>query len=226
MNGMRLKNRFGVGLAATALVVVSTFAYGDVASAYEAGEKTEARQAAEDKKAALQEQIEQKRAAAQERAEQAKTEAKARVAENKQRLEGKKLEACEAREQRINRTMEQMATRGENHIAVFTKISDRVKTFYAEKGKTVTNYDALVADIDAKKQAAEAAVASAQSVGDVFSCDSDSPKIASEQFREAHKAQVAALKEYRTSVKNLIEAVKSAQSTETKSDGGEGATNE
>jgi hypothetical protein len=226
MNGMRLKNCFGVGLAAAAFVAVSTFAYGGTASALEATEKTEARHAAEEKKAALQEQVEQKRAAAQERAEQAKTEAKARVAENKQRLEGKKLEACEVREQRINRTMEQMTTRGENHIAVFTKITDRVKTFYAEKGKTVTNYDVLVADIDAKKQAAEAAVESARSVGDVFSCDSDSPKIASEQFREAHKAQVAALKEYRTSVKNLIEAVKSAQSTETKNSNDEGATNE
>lgn len=226
MSGMRLKNHFGVGLATAALVAVSTLTYGSTVSAQDGTEGTAARQAAEEKKAAIQQQVEQRRAAAQERAEQAKTEAQARVAENKQRLEGKKLEACEAREQRINRTMEQMTARGENHIAVFTKITDRVKAFYEEKGRTAANYDELVADIDTKKQAAEAAVESARSVGDVFSCDSDSPKIASEQFREAHKAQVAALKEYRTAVKNLIVAVKSAQSTDAGNASEEGASNE
>ena len=217
MNVIRLKNRIGAGVAVAALVTLSTCVYGGTARALEVTDRAALQQAAEEKKAAAQERAAQAKAQAQERAEQAKAQAQARASESKQRLEGKKLEACEAREQRITRTMEQMAKRGENHIAVFTKIADRVKAFYEEKGRTVADYDALVADVDAKKQAAEAAVASAQSVGDVFSCDGDSPKIASEEFREAHKAQVAALKEYRTSVKNLIVAVKSAQSAQTSS---------
>lgn len=230
MNANRLKNHIGAGFAVAALVVISACAYGGTANALEATDKAALQQAAEEKKAAAQERATQAKAEAQERAaqareraEQTKAQAQAHVAEGKQRLEGKKLEACQAREQRIARTMEQMTKRGENHIAVFTKIADRVKAFYEEKGKTVAGYDALVVDVDAKKQAAEAAVAGAQSVGDVFSCDSDNPKIASEEFREAHKAQVAALKEYRTSVKNLIVAVKSAQSAGAND---EGATNE
>lgn len=168
----------------------------------------------------------EKRHAAQEKAEQAKARAQAKVSEAKERLEGKKLKACEAREKRIDATMEQMTKRGQTHIAVFTKISDRVQAFYTDKGRTVENYDALVADVQAKKLAAEQAVSGAQSVGEVFSCASDNPKIASAEFRDAHKAQVAALKEYRTSVKNLIVAVKSAQSTEAKADKAGATTNE
>lgn len=170
--------------------------------------------------------IAEKRQAAQEKAEQAKTRAQAKVSEAKQRLEGKKLKACEAREKRIDATMEQMTKRGETHIAVFTKIADRVQAFYAEKGRTVENYEALVADVQAKKLAAEQTVSGAQSVGEVFSCTSDNPKIASAEFRDAHKAQVAALKEYRTAVKNLIVAVKSAQSTQAKVDKAGATTNE
>ena len=172
------------------------------------------------------ERIAEKRQAAQEKAEQAKARAEARVAEAKQRLEGKKLKACEAREKRIDATMEQMTKRGQAHIEVFTKISDRVQAFYSEKGRTVENYEALVADVEAKKLAAEQAVNSAQSVGGVFSCTGDNPKIASTEFRDAHKVQVAALKEYRTAVKNLIVAVKSAQSTQVKTDKAGETTNE
>lgn len=177
---------------------------------------------AEEKRMVAQE----KHRAVQERVEQAKVRAEARVAEAKQRLEGRKLKACQEREQRIEATMNQMTKRGENHIAVFTKIADRVKAFYTEKGRTAENYDVLVAEVDAKKLAAEEAVAGAQSVSEVFSCDSDNPKIASMEFRDAHKAQVSALKEYRTAVKNLIVAVKSAQSTAEKAESTEGSTNE
>lgn len=172
------------------------------------------------------EHMAEKKQAAQEKAEQAKARAQAKVSEAKQRLEGKKLKACEAREKRIGSTMEQMTKRGQSHIAAFTKISDRVQAFYADKGRTVENYDALVAEVQAKKLAAEQAVSGAQSVGEVFSCANDNPKIASAEFRDAHKAQVAALKEYRTAVKNLIVAVKSSQSTQVKTDRAGVTTNE
>lgn len=206
MNIFRRTNRVKTALLALAIGVTSTMGGGVVFAQTEANTSTVTR-AAEERK----QQAEERKQAAQEKAAEAKAKAQAKVEEAKQRLEGQKLKACEAREKRIAATMEQMAKRGENHVAVFTKITDRVKAFYAEKGKTVDNYDALVATVDAKKAAAEQAVASAQSVGGVFSCDSDSPKIASDQFRAAHQSQVAALKEYRTAVKELIVAVKSAQ---------------
>lgn len=223
MKFMRHSKRTHLGLVAAAFIAVATIAPGGVAYAQESADDSSSRRIIEEKKAAAQQRAEEAKlkaqqraeeakASAQKRAEEAKQRAQSRASETKQRLEGAKLKACEAREKRISATMAQMTKRGENHIAVFTKISDRVKAFYEKKGHTAEDYDMLVAEVDAKKASAEAAVASAQSVGDVFSCDSDNPKIASEQFREAHKAQVAALKEYRTAVKNLIVAVKSAQS--------------
>lgn len=225
MKSIRHMNRTGIGLVTAAFIAVTTLAYGGVAHAQEATDKQQtAQQAAEEKRAAAQKRAEEARAAAQQRAEEAKMRAEERVTETKQRLEGAKLKACEAREKRIEATMGQMTKRGENHIAVFTKIADRVKAFYEEKGRTVANYDELVAAVDTKKAAAEEAVGQAQSVSDVFSCDSDNPKIASQEFREAHQAQVAALKEYRTAVKNLIVGVKSAQSQAAKADQGTQST--
>lgn len=212
MKFIRQSSRVGVGIVAAAFIAISTLTYGSAVSAQEVTNRESLRQAAEERKAVAQQRLDEAKAKAEARAQEAQEKAQMRATETKQRLEGAKLKACEAREKRIEATMAQMTKRGENHIAVFTKISDRVKEFYENKGRTAENYDTLVAEVDTKKLAAEAAVASAQSVGDVFSCDSDNPKIASQEFREAHKAQVAALKEYRTAVKNLIVAVKSAQS--------------
>ena len=220
---MKAKTRTGrmmLSLVAVAFVTAITLGYGSAAQAIDISQAEKARENSE----TVRQAAEEKKAAARERAEAAKARAQEKVTQAKERLEGAKLKACEAREKRITQTMEQMSKRGTNHIEVITKISDRVQAFYTEKGRTVENYDALVADVAAKKQAAEQAVANAQSVGDVFSCDSDSPKIASQEFRAAHMTQVAALKEYRTAVKNLITAVKSAQSqTAAKT---EGASNE
>lgn len=201
-------NRTALGLVAVLFVSAVTLGYGSVVRAIEVPQTEKTRENSE----AVRQAAEEKKAAARERAETAKSRAQEKVTQAKERLEGAKLKACEAREKRITQTMEQMSKRGTHHIEVFSKISDRVQAFYTEKGRTVENYEALVADVAAKKQAAEQAVANAQAVGSVFSCDSDSPKIASLEFREAHKTQVAALKEYRTAVKNLITAVKSAQS--------------
>ena len=217
MNILRHGSRTKVALFVIALGLAATGLSGTTYAQSEAVDRATERVA--EKKQAAQEKAEQ----AKQRAEQAKAQAQTKVSETKQRLEGKKLQACEAREKRIDATMEQMTKRGQTHIAVFTKISDRVQVFYAEKGRTVENYDALVAAVQAKKLAAEQAVSGAQSVGEVFSCTGDNPKIASTEFREAHKVQVAALKEYRTAVKNLIVAVKSAQSSQTKA-GNTGAT--
>ena len=237
MKFIRHSNRAGIGLVTAAFIAISTLGYGGVAGAQEVTDRETLKQAVEEKRAAAQHRLDEAKAKAEARAQEAKVRAQeakehtqTRASEAKQRLEGAKLEACQAREQRIEATMAQMTKRGENHIAVFTKITDRVKEFYENKGRVAENYDILVTEVDTKKLAAEAAVASTQSVGDVFSCDSDNPKIASQEFREAHKAQVAALKDYRTSVKNLIVAVKSAQaqtSTTPSTDGTSGeASNE
>ena len=219
-NSRRTKAFLAVGV----IGVVSLVWGGAAVSAQDASTQTTT--AADTRLQEARQKAEAAQAEAKARAAEAKARAEAKVAEAKQRLEGKKLELCKAREQRISATMTQMSTRGENHLAVFTKIADRVEAFYTDKGRTVANYDALVAEVAAKRQAAETAIETTKSVDGVFSCDSDNPKIASEQFRDAFKAQVAALKDYRTAIKNLIVAVKSAQSTEAQATQPKESTNE
>lgn len=80
-------------------------------------------------------------------------------------------------------------------------------------GKTIANYDSLVADIQAKKSAVQTALSIAQNDANSFSCTGDDPKGQLTQFRKDMQAVKKALKEYRTSIKNLIVAVRSVTGT-------------
>lgn len=125
-----------------------------------------------------------------------------------------KLKACQTKEKVIKTRLANLVRVTQNMGEKFTKITDRVKTFYADKvvpkGGIVANYDALVADVNAKKAAADAALATAKANGESFSCTSSDPKGTLTQFRKDMQAVKRALKDYRTSVKNLIVAVKQA----------------
>lgn len=140
--------------------------------------------------------------------------------ENKQqRLEENKLRVCEQRQEKIEAIMARSVTRAEKQLALFTRIADRVKAFYVDKGRTVANYDELVAAVDAAKAKAEANLETLKTV-DSFDCNAEDPKGSAEAFKLALKSINQDLKDYRTSVKNLIVGVKSAQSTAPKEEDG------
>lgn len=151
------------------------------------------------------------------RVERAQQELKAKREQAKGQLEAAKLKVCEARQKGITQRMSSMVTTSTNHLNVFSDIATRVETFYTNKGKTVANYDTLVADVNAKKTAAETAIATAKASSTSFSCTDANPSLAGQQFKAAHTAVVKALQDYRTAIKNLIVAVKSVQSDATTS---------
>lgn len=134
------------------------------------------------------------------------------------RLSDARLRACQNREHAITNIMARIADRGQRQIDLFSKIADRTEAFYTNKGKVLSNYDALVADVAAKKASAQAAVDATKATGVTFKCDGTDPKGMAASFKEQLKAQNAALKAYKTSVKNLIVGVKSVQGTTTSSD--------
>lgn len=142
--------------------------------------------------------------------------------ENRQhRLEANKLRVCENRKARIAAIMTRSVNRAEKQIELFSTIAERVKAFYAKKGRTVASYDTMVAAVDAAKAKAQADLETLKTV-DSFDCSADDPKGDAEAFKLALKTINQDLKDYRTSVKNLIVAVKSAQSTAAKEqEGGE-----
>lgn len=147
----------------------------------------------------------------QRKEEKAKAEAKLREA--KTHLQDAKLRLCKARQTSITNAMKRISDRGQKQINLFSGIAERTEAFYVKKGKTLANYDALVADVATKKSAAQDAIAMIAAHGTSFDCSSADPKGSAASFREHQKLAIAALKEYKTSVKNLIVGVKSVQGT-------------
>jgi len=129
------------------------------------------------------------------------------------RLTEAKLRACEAREDAIGKRAGRLTTLVTKMESNFDKHAQRVEDYYTAKvvpsGKTVANYDSLVADIDAKKAVVATALATAQNDAANFSCTGDNPKGQLTLFRKDMQAVKKALKDYRTSIKNLIVAVRS-----------------
>ena len=136
-----------------------------------------------------------------------------RQANKQERLEANKLRVCEQREAKIKAIMTRSITRAEKQLALFDKIAERVKGFYVDKGRTVANYDELVAAVDAAKAAAEANLETLKNL-EAFDCDAEDPKGNAEAFKLALKSINSDLKDYRAAVNNLIVGVKSAQSQE------------
>lgn len=124
-----------------------------------------------------------------------------------------KLRSCQTKEQTVKRRVAhllelvtEMETKFDTHV-------QRVETFYTSKvvpsGKTVPNYNSLASDIQTKKSAVQTSLINAQTDAASFSCTASDPKTKLTQFRQDMQAVKATLKEYRTSIKNLIVAVRS-----------------
>jgi phosphotransferase system HPr-like phosphotransfer protein len=141
-----------------------------------------------------------------------------RKASAQTKLADAKLKACQKREKAINNIMSRVSDRGHKQLALFTSIATKTEAFYADKGKTLSDYDALVSDVTAKKAAAQTAVDAVKGESVTFKCDGTDPKGAAASFKEALKSEITALKDYKTSVKNLIVGVKSVQGATTSAD--------
>jgi len=93
----------------------------------------------------------------------------------------------------------------------FASHSTRVQTFYTTKlvpdGKTLGNYDTLLADIAAKKSVVDSALTLAVADAAAFSCTNANPKVEISKFRMDMQKVIVALKGYRTAVRNLVVAV-------------------
>ncbi len=126
-----------------------------------------------------------------------------------------KLKSCQNHQKVVTSTMARISDRGQKQIDLFTKIANRTEQFYTEKGKTLSNYQALVNDVDAKHSAAQAQVDSIANASTNFTCDGTNDKAKVTAFKSSMKAEISAIKDYKTAVKNLIVGVKSVQSTTT-----------
>lgn len=134
-----------------------------------------------------------------------------------QKLTEVKLKVCQNKEAAIQKRNDQLTKTTTNMLTKFDSIATRVETYYTDKavpaGKTVSNYDALIADIAAKKVAVQTNLDKAITDASAFKCSSDDPKSQLTQFRTDMQTVKQSLQDYRTSIKNLIVAIRSATGT-------------
>ena len=124
-----------------------------------------------------------------------------------------KFRACQAKENSTKKRMGQLEKMATKMLEKFAEIQARVEKYYTDKvlpsGKTVTNYGALITETQTKKTAVQAAIAKVKTSTAGFSCADDDPKEQMKQFRDGMREVKSALKDYRTSIRNLIVAVRS-----------------
>lgn len=170
----------------------------------------------------LRAKAEERLAEAKQRAAEIKAEAEARKAERQakaaEKLSETKQRICQRRETIINNLMDRMNSRGEKHFELITKISTRVQEYKNSQSLEVSNYDQLLAAVEASKTAAQTALDTVSQTQAEFKCDGTDPKGAASSFKDNMKAQNEALKAYRDAVKDLLVAVKQAQAVASQDD--------
>lgn len=127
------------------------------------------------------------------------------------KLGATQLQACQAHEQVIQTRMDNLTRMATTMLDTFNRISERVQTFYKDQvittGKTVSNYDSLISDIQTKQTQVETDLTTTKNDADAFACTGIDPKGHLTQFRTDMQEVKTSLKKYRTSIKNLIVAV-------------------
>lgn len=133
--------------------------------------------------------------------------------EHPSRAEGKlsdmRKKICDNRQARITAIMTKAATNGQRLLGVFDKGLTRVEDFYTKKGLSVANYDSLVEAANTKKQAAQDAIDTVKA-GVTLDCSGDNPVGKVNVFIGKVKAMHQALKDFRSSIRDIIKAVKPA----------------
>lgn len=134
----------------------------------------------------------------------------------KNRLSGGKLQSCQSIEKALTNRSTHLVDQVTKMEKTFTSIAEGVEQYYLTKviptGTTLSSYDSLVADISTKQAALTPLVTAAQNDVTNFTCTGDNPGALMTQYRTDMQAILQGLKDYRTSIKNLIVAVRTLPS--------------
>ncbi|HVA96645.1 MAG TPA: hypothetical protein VND99_03240 [Candidatus Acidoferrales bacterium] len=134
----------------------------------------------------------------------------------KHNLQGSKLTSCQSIQKALTNRSTHLVSLVTQMEEKFTSIAKGVEQYYLTNvvptGATLSNYDSLVADITTKQNALTPLVAAAQSDATNFSCTSTNPGAQMTQYRTDMQGVLQGLQAYRTSIKNLIVAVRTLPS--------------
>jgi nickel-dependent lactate racemase len=132
--------------------------------------------------------------------------------EVKQHTQEQRQKACEARKTNLSKRMSNALKHAKKHQQTFDKIYARVKDFVDSKGLTVENYDSLTSAVDTAKSDSTASISALESLDVDVDCTSQNVATSVSNFQQAVKSTRDSLKTYRSSITDLIKAVKGASS--------------
>ena len=139
-------------------------------------------------------------------------------AELTQKLDDSKKKICEKNQAKLNEMMGNMDRRRQVSFNRITAISESAQAFYAKKGLSATNYDAIVGAVNTTKAAANSSLQAQLAVPNL-NCTSDHPRLDIEEFKSKRLDSIDAMKAYRDAVKALLAAIKTASKEDTASGG-------
>lgn len=119
------------------------------------------------------------------------------------------LRVCQKHQAVISKIMNNITTRSQNQLNLFSTIATRVEVFYTKSGKSVSNYSQLIANISTSYNKATAAMVNVKN-NSTFNCSVSHPHAMVNYFQSYLKTEISDLQSYRLAVKNLIVAVAAA----------------
>jgi hypothetical protein len=127
-----------------------------------------------------------------------------------EKLSGKRAEQCKAKQDQINRMLDERSEAARRHYETFATIQDRLQT-YAENQKLDIKYDsALQIIIPGAQDKALAAVQALETTQ--FDCENVDASAPGAIIKDQIAATKLALSEYRDAIKEYAEAIKAAAS--------------
>lgn len=126
--------------------------------------------------------------------------------------------SCEARKESLVKRGTNYGRNASKHLEVFNSIYAKVQAFQDKKKLDVGNYDALKADVDAKKATAEAAVKALNEFDVSIDCSAQDPAASVATLKTTVSNTRNALHEYRLAIKNLVVALENAAGTDDTTD--------
>lgn len=156
--------------------------------------------------------VAESRRGAQDRAQVARVSVEERKAEITRRVEERraqvKADVCERRQENLTRVMPRLSQGATSVKSSIDTMYDRVVGFYESGQLTVSNYDALIADIEEAKADSESALETIAI--STFTLDCDNPSVGQQLdgYRLAVRDAKDILKEYRKSLVALISSMR------------------
>lgn len=154
--------------------------------------------------------------------EQQKQQSQQKLAEMKQKFDQKRSqhrqEICAKIGERTKKRYTSIEERVDKINNRLTQRVERAKAFVTEKNLTVENYEGLLSDIAAKRQAAEAAAAAVKEAATGFDCNGENAKAQAAAIKAKIATFKTAAKAYKTSVKTFLQAVKTAAQAQLQSE--------